>query len=427
MQKLHKSKTPKVYKNKKLNNANFGTYNLNDYQVFLQLVTKLGKVDESGTYKQPQTLERKHILTAKEFSQAFNVDINTTYRVLKTAGKKLARTAITLEKPDLFVTQEIPICSFAEYNNKEGSLTIEFNEHIMPYLAQVKQKFVLYNLKEIANFGSLYSTRLYELIQEFKDTGHIIKSVAQLREIFAVGKKFPDYNNFKRYTFAHATDEINAQYEMNLRFEEIKEGRKVVSIRFEFNRSHTTQGYNPATKQMVNVTVKPKRKKTQDNETPAPQQVHTEQQELQLETPKTKAKGIKMKPQDFSTRFTKSYLTTMFNNAEKKAESMGHKIKFKFRAENNRWVVGYEVFFNDKLTGFEKSFYIEDYLETMFHWHPKLSMHESNKENIHDTTQLQSAFNLLTDTAGLSVDEQRKISHYVCDLNDNIQYFKVIN
>lgn len=279
MQKLHKSKTPKVYKNKKLNNANFGTYNLNDYQVFLQLVTKLGKVDESGTYKQPQTLERKHILTAKEFSQEFNVDINTTYRVLKTAGKKLARTAITLEKPDLFVTQEIPICSFAEYNNKEGSLTIEFNEHIMPYLAQVKSKFVLYNLKEVANFGSLYSTRLYELIQEFKDTGYIIKSVAQLREIFAVGKKFPDYNNFKRKTFAHAVDEINAQYEMNLRFEELKEGRKVVSIRFEFNRSHTAQGYNPATKQMVNITVKPKRKRNQDDDlTPPP--VHPNQQEL---------------------------------------------------------------------------------------------------------------------------------------------------
>ena len=279
MQKIHKSKTPKVYKNKKLNNANFGTYNLNDYQVFLQLVTKLGKVDESGTYKQPQTLERKHILTAKEFSQAFNVDINTTYRVLKTAGKKLARTAITLEKPDLFVTQEIPICSFAEYNNKEGSLTIEFNEHIMPYLAQVRQKFVLYNLKEIANFGSLYSTRLYELIQEFKDTGYIIKSVAQLREIFAVGKKFTKYNDFKKYTFAHAVDEINSQYEMNLSFKELKDGRRVVSIRFEFTPSHKAQGYNPATKQMVNITVKPKRRTKQDDDnTPPP--VHPDQQEL---------------------------------------------------------------------------------------------------------------------------------------------------
>jgi plasmid replication initiation protein len=283
MQKIHKSKTPKVYKNKKLNNANFGTYNLNDYQVFLQLVTKLGKVDESGTYKQPQALERKHILTAKEFSQAFNVDINTTYRVLKTAGKKLARTAITLEKPELFVTQEIPVCSFAEYNNKEGSLTIEFNEHIMPYLAQVKQKFVLYNLKEIANFGSLYSTRLYELIQEFKDTGYILKSVAQLREVFAVGKKFTKYNDFKKYTFAHAVDEINAQYEMNLSFKELKEGRRVVSIRFEFTPSHKAQGYNPAIKQMVNITVKPKRKAKQDDDnTPPP--AHPDQQELPLLT-----------------------------------------------------------------------------------------------------------------------------------------------
>ena len=52
----------------------------------------------------------------------------------------------------------------------------------MPYLAQVKEKFVLYNLKEIANFGSLYTTRLYELIQEFKETGWRLKSVDQLLE-----------------------------------------------------------------------------------------------------------------------------------------------------------------------------------------------------------------------------------------------------
>lgn len=279
MQKIRKSKTPKVYKNKKLNNANFGTYNLNDYQVFLQLVSKLGKVDVNGTYQQPQDLEREHTLTAKEFSQAFGVDLNTSYGVLKRASNKLARTAITLEKPELFEIWDIPVCEISKYNTKDGSITVTFSNHIMPYLAQVRQKFVLYNLKEIANFGSLYSTRLYELIQEFKDTGFIIKSVAQLREIFAVGKKFPDYNNFKRYTFAHAVNEINAQYEMNLSFEELKEGRKVVSIRFEFIPSHKAQGYNPATKQMVNITVKPKRKAKQDDDnTPPP--VHPDQQEL---------------------------------------------------------------------------------------------------------------------------------------------------
>lgn len=299
MQKLHKSKTPKVYKNKKLNNANFGTYNLNDYQVFLHLVSKLGKIDVNGTYKQVTDLEREHLLTAKEFSQVFDVDLDSCYRVLKNAGKKLMESSITLEEPELFRTQQINICSKVTYLHKEGSIKVKFTDDIMPYLAQVKQKFVLYNLKEVANFGSLYSTRLYELIQEFKDTGYIIKSVAQLREVFAVGKKFPDYNNFKRYTFSHAVSEINSQYEMNLRFEELKEGRKVVSIRFEFTPSHTAQGYNPATKQMVNVTVKPKqitvpRKSKNDDDNPPP--VHPAQQELpNLEQPKNLVQKIASK------------------------------------------------------------------------------------------------------------------------------------
>jgi hypothetical protein len=39
--KVLKSKTPKVYKDKKLNNANFGDFNHSDYQVFLHLISKI--------------------------------------------------------------------------------------------------------------------------------------------------------------------------------------------------------------------------------------------------------------------------------------------------------------------------------------------------------------------------------------------------
>ena len=65
---IYNSKTPKTYKNKKLNNANFGNFTHNDYQVFLHLVSKLGGVDEFGKYLQPEQLEREHILSAKEFN-----------------------------------------------------------------------------------------------------------------------------------------------------------------------------------------------------------------------------------------------------------------------------------------------------------------------------------------------------------------------
>ena len=125
------SKTPKVYKNKKLNNANFSDYNLNEYQVFLQLITKVGKVDELGKYQQSNLLQREYTLTAKEFSLQFQIDITNAYQILKRSTKKLSRTAITLEQPDLFETWEIPVCSMAKYNHTEGSMTVEFNHKIM--------------------------------------------------------------------------------------------------------------------------------------------------------------------------------------------------------------------------------------------------------------------------------------------------------
>ena len=235
--KVLKSKTSKVYKNKKLNTANFGNFTHNDYQVFLHLVSKIGGVDKVGKYLQPEQLQREHMLTAREFSEVFNTDIDNSYKSLHKSCKKLMKTSILLEKIELNEIWEINVCSTAKYNKKEGRITVEFTDRIMPYLSQVRQKFVLYNLKEIANFGSLYTTRLYELIQEFKDTGYMIKSVVQLREAFAVGNDFKKYNDLKKRTFEHACQEINDNYKLNLGFEEIKEGRKVIAVKFVFKKT----------------------------------------------------------------------------------------------------------------------------------------------------------------------------------------------
>src|SRR4028118_1655604 len=91
------SKTPKVYKNKKLNNANFSNFTHSDYQVFLHLVSKIGGVDKLGKYLQPEQLKREHLLTAKEFSQVFNVSLPNCYSILKKAVDKLMKTDITVE------------------------------------------------------------------------------------------------------------------------------------------------------------------------------------------------------------------------------------------------------------------------------------------------------------------------------------------
>ena len=256
--RLLPSKTPKIYKSKKLNTANFDNFTHSDYQIFLHLVSKIGGVDEFGKYLQPHQLEREHVLTAKEFSAVFNTNIDNSYKVLRKAVDKLMTTNLKVERQQSLELWKINVCSMAKYNKNEGRIIIKFTDDIMPYLAQVRKKFVLYNLKEISNFGSLYTTRLYELIQGFKETGWILKSVEQLREIFTVGEKFKAYKDLKRHTFSHACQEINDNYDMDLRFEEIKEGRKVVAVKFLFKKTLVHKVTNRKTGIEKNVYVKPK-------------------------------------------------------------------------------------------------------------------------------------------------------------------------
>jgi len=256
--KVLKSKTPKSYKSKKLNNANFGNFTNSDYQVFLHLVSKIGGVDEFGKYLQPEQLQREHILTAKEFSELFNTDIDNSYRFLQKAVDKLMKTDIKVERIELKEVWRINVCSMAKYNKGGGYITVKFTDDVMPYLAQVKKKFVLYNLKEIANFGSLYTTRLYELLQEFKETGWMLKSVDQLREAFAVGNSFKLYGDFKAKILNHACQEINDNYDMDLRFEEEKEGRRVVAVKFFFKKTFVHEVTNRKTGKTKNVYQKPK-------------------------------------------------------------------------------------------------------------------------------------------------------------------------
>lgn len=306
---VFRSKTPKLYKNKKLNNANFGNFTLNDYQVFLHLVSKIGGVDEFGKYLQPQQLQREHLLTAKEFSDIFEVDIHTCYGILKKALDKLMKTDIKVERIELKEVWRINICSMAKYNKGEGYVSIKFTDDIMPYLSQVTKKFVLYNLKEISNFGSLYTTRLYELIQDFKETGWMLKSIGQLREAFAVGDKFKAYRDFKIKTFAHACQEINDNYDMGLRFEEQKEGRKVVAVKFFFKQTIVTLVTNQRTGKTTNIYNKPKSQpspRKKENQDGLPSSSDILESQLSFTDLKTEIKPIKSILSSILSKFTSS-------------------------------------------------------------------------------------------------------------------------
>ena len=129
-----KSKTRKVYKANKLNKASFANYNLNDYRVYLNAIALIGGVTPQGKYIQDSALSREYRLTAKEFSEQFNIDIKNSYRILKQATEKLMNTSIKIEKPELFQTWRINVCEVVKYNERAGTIDIMFTGSIMEYL-----------------------------------------------------------------------------------------------------------------------------------------------------------------------------------------------------------------------------------------------------------------------------------------------------
>lgn len=312
-----KSKTKKVYKSNKLNNANFANFNLNDYRVYLNAIALIGGVTAQGKYVQPDELPREYRLSALEFSNQFNIDVKNSYRILKQATNKLMNTNIKIEKPELFQTWQINVCERAVYNEKEGTIDIMFTGSIMEYLRQRTKNFTLYNLKEVADLTSIYAVRLYELMQQFNTTtGMLIYTVEQWREMFGVQPmQYPRYPNLKAKVFSQALEEINAKTGYLLTMSEIKDGRKVVRVRFDFIPDKVHSGVDLRTGEIVTRHKKPRKSKKDDNNTPP---THPEQQELPnitIEKPKTVIQKVAKKVVD--SRYAKTNFSQSVKNLGK--------------------------------------------------------------------------------------------------------------
>lgn len=277
-----KSKTKKIYKSNKLNKASFADFNLNDYRVYLNAIALVGGVTQQGKYVQSDELSREYTLSALDFARQFNIASNNAYKILKQAVKKLMKTDITIEKPELFQTWQINVCERAVYNENDGSISILFTGSIMEYLKQRTKNFTLYNLNEITELTSLYAVRLYELVQQFNTTtGFLIHTMDQWRNVFGISQEqYKMYHQIKQKVFLQAMNEINVKTGYQLTMTEEKEGRKVVRVRFDFTPDKVQTGLDTRTGKLTTRVKKPRKPKqvTAIEELT----VHQEQQELEL-------------------------------------------------------------------------------------------------------------------------------------------------
>lgn len=120
---------------------------------------------------------------------------------------------------------------------KNGILTLELTDKIMPLIYNLKEKFTQYKLHEVINFKSQYSIRIYELLisENYRGKGLKRYDIIELRNILGIKEnEYSRFNDFDRRVLKVAIDEINEKSNMVVKIEKERWGRNIRFIDFYF-------------------------------------------------------------------------------------------------------------------------------------------------------------------------------------------------
>jgi hypothetical protein len=127
--------------------------------------------------------------------------------------------------------------SYFKYDN--GTITCRFDKVLKPYLIELKERFVVSDIKHILPMKSSYSKRIYLLLKEYSKIGHRTFKTESLQEILKVPKSFKVYSEFKKKVLKRAEIDINKFTDLEVKLSETKRNRKIVNITYTIRKNTT--------------------------------------------------------------------------------------------------------------------------------------------------------------------------------------------
>ncbi len=242
MPKVQKKNNQGIVLIKKSNNLVESRYKFDIWETrfFLSILSNIQKENtDFKTYR----------IRYKDIIKTFGLKSGDAYASLRDAAKSLMRKTVrtSYSLNGVAREQERNLISTIDYMS-EGQVGAENHEYIdvvvheemKPFLLQLSKNFTAYDLRNVAQLG-VYSIRLYELLKQYESIGSRTLKVDEMKTMFELNTEYPKYNDFYRWVIKPSEAEINKHTDLSiLEIEKLKEGRKVVALRFKF-RAKTSQ------------------------------------------------------------------------------------------------------------------------------------------------------------------------------------------
>jgi plasmid replication initiation protein len=206
------------------------------------VVCALSKLDSKRAPKNNELVTLR--IVGIDYAETFGIAQNTGYEQLKTSAKKLRGRYISFHDP-AFIRKGKPLkythmnwMSSVTYHEGEGWIEVTFNPQLLPHImgfANGRGNFTSYQLGDIVDHKSIYSTRLFELLMRFKSTGWAYYTIEDFcASVDAPESHRKNFGKVRSQIIEPAIAELREKNNMIIDWEAEKLGRKVVALTFNF-------------------------------------------------------------------------------------------------------------------------------------------------------------------------------------------------
>lgn len=166
---------------------------------------------------------QKKIIGGSEFSE------------LEKVADRLMTRVITIYDDEGWTKYNV--VSPCRFNRKKGVLAVKFHPDLLPHFLNLKRNFAKYSLEEFLDLPSIYSQRIFEFLKSWNDRDEVEVPLTELHEMLFCPESFrKDFAQFRRRVLEKAYLDITQRTTFRFRWETIKSGKAVSSVRFVFEK-----------------------------------------------------------------------------------------------------------------------------------------------------------------------------------------------
>lgn len=199
-----------------------------EMRVFIKMMSMINKDD---------TDFKQYRVELGDFIKEFGLEKNKqAYSLLKEGARGLLKKIVIISKQleDGTVEHlETPMVVGVAHNiDKNSYIKLSFHPEMKPYMLELQSRFMTYDISNVMKLPSPYSIRLYELAKQYVRIGRRVMTLDELKRILDIGDKYAKYAHFKQKVLLKSTTDISKYTDIDLSFNEIKEGRRVAKLEF---------------------------------------------------------------------------------------------------------------------------------------------------------------------------------------------------